>query len=238
MKTPGRVSLWKSEVAGPPPARAGANLICMSVVLKLLFIVCPLAAILFIVRLVCAPFSSKISDQIRRHQLIHWVWGGFGLVGALMVVGALNPAAWPPPSVERRAQRLEVRDRIETAGGWEALRHDCIEFAQTNEVVQWSRWFTNDAPALPPAIRALQPQQVYYVSPKLFGPHSDESKIPIVRIKVFGMHSTGGHSTPYFGLEVVATPSSEDYTPKARPAASGNGHVHYRKVSDGVYEIY
>ena len=95
-----------------------------------------------------------------------------------------------------------------------------------------------ESPALPPAIRALQPQDVYYISPKLFGPQSDQPKIPLVRIKVFGMHSSGGRSTPYFGLEIVATASSEDYTPKARLAASGNGHVNYRKVSDGVYEIY
>jgi hypothetical protein len=173
-----------------------------------------------------------------RHRVLHLVWGCFALFTAFVLFVLFNPSAWPPAWWERRAQREKVVQRVQSSGGWEALRRDCIVLAQTNEVVQWIRWHTNDAPALPPAIAALQPQQVDYVSPKLFGPHSDEPRIPIVRIKMFGMHSTGGHSTPYFGLEVVAASSGEDYNPKARPSASGNGHLNYRKVSEGIYEIY
>ena len=129
-------------------------------------------------------------------------------------------------------------ERVQSAGGWETLRHDCILLAQTNELIQWSRWHTNDAPPLPPAIAALQPQQIDYFSPKLLGEHSHEPRTPVVRIKLFGMHATGGHSTPYFGLEVVTDSSTNVYTPKARPAASGNGFLNYQKVSEGIYEIY
>jgi hypothetical protein len=155
-----------------------------------------------------------------------------------MLFVLFNAAAWPPAWRERRAQRDKVVQRVQSAGGWQALRRDCISLAATNEIVQWIRWHTNDTPALPPAIAALQPQQVDFVSPKLFGRHSDEPRIPIVRIKIFGMHSTGGHSTPYFGLEVIAEASTTNYTPKARPAASGNGHLNYRNVSEGIYEIF
>jgi hypothetical protein len=150
----------------------------------------------------------------------------------------LNMYSFPPRWYERRTQRQKVEARVQSAGGYERLRRECIAFAQTNEIVQWSRWYTNESPALPSAISVLQPQEVYYFSPKLLGPHSNEPRIPIVRIKIFGMHSTGGHSIPYFGLDVVATPSSGEYTPKASTAASGNGHRDYRKVSDGVYEVY
>jgi hypothetical protein len=85
---------------------------------------------------------------------------------------------------------------------------------------------------------ALQPQQVYYVSPKNLTRVPGEPQIPIVQIKIFGMHSTGGHSTPYLGLEVVATPSKEDYTPNASRGVRGSAHSDYRKVSEGVYEIF
>ena len=168
-----------------------------------------------------------------------WVlWIPVALFAPYLILMLLNSDSFPPRWYERRAQRQKVIERVQVAGGWEALRRECIAFAQTNEMVQWIRWHTNDAPALPPAVMALQPQQVYYLSPKLLGPQSGEPQIPLVRIKVFGMHATGGHSTPYFGVEVIATPSTADCTPKARPAASGNGHVNYRKVSDGVYEIF
>jgi hypothetical protein len=210
----------------------------MSVVPAFLLIICPVAALLFLARLVSAAISSKVSGQMQRHPIIHLIWGCFAIVGALVFTGTLDPGAWPPASIERRTQRQKVLDRVEGAGGWEALRRECIAFAETNEMIQWSRWHTNDSPALPPILMALQPQQVYYVSPKVLGPLSGEPKIPIIRIKVFGMHSTGGHSIPYFGLEVIATSSPVDYTPKASPAASGNGHLDHRKVSEGVYEIY
>lgn len=168
-----------------------------------------------------------------------WIfWIPIVLLAPYHFLMLLNSDSFPPRWYERRAQRQKMEARVQSAGGYEVLRRECIAFAQTNETVQWIRWHTNDSPALPPTISALQPQQVYYVSPKLFGPHSDEPQIPIIRIKIFGTHATGGHSTPYFGLEVVATPSSEDYTPRARPAASGNSHRDYRKVSDGVYELY
>lgn len=148
------------------------------------------------------------------------------------------PGTFPPAWWERKSQRKQVVERVQAAGGWEALRRDCMALAQTNEFINWIRWRKSNKVALPPTISALQPKEVYYVSPQLLGPNSAEPRIPVVRIKIFGMHSTGGHSTPYFGLEVVAMSSSEDYTPKARPAASGNGHRNYRKVSEGVYEVY
>jgi hypothetical protein len=84
---------------------------------------------------------------------------------------------------------------------------------------------------------ALQPQEIYYVSSKFRTGVPGEPRMPIVQIKVFGMHSTGGHSTPYFGLDVVTTPSTE-YAPNAHRAAYGYAQRNYRKVSEGVYEIF
>jgi hypothetical protein len=66
-----------------------------------------------------------------------------------------------------------------------------------------------------------------------------EPQVAVVRIKFFGMHSTGGHSTPYFGLEVVSGPGAETYKPTpSLGGASGNGYRRYRAVTDRIYEIY
>ena len=180
--------------------------------------------------------TNSPPNQNRSFDWIFWIL--IVLLAPYLFLMLLNSESFPPRWYELRAQRQKMEARVQSAGGYEMLRRECMAFAQTNEMVHWFRWHTNDSPVLPPAISSLQPLQVDYVSPKLLGPHSDEPSFPIVRIKIFGMHSTGGHSTPFFGLEVVATPSSENYTPKARPAASGNGHLGYQKVSDGVYEIY
>ena len=210
----------------------------MNIVIGLLIIGCPLAAILFLVRLLCAPFSNRVSEEMRRHPIIHSIWACFAVLGFLVMMGVLNPAAWPPTFVERHTQRKKVVERVQAAGGWEKLKRDCILLTQTNDWVNWYHRSTNNSVPLPPSLAALQPQQVHFVTPRLLGENSEEERIPIVRIKVFGMHSTGGHSTPYFGLEVVTGPSSQGYTPKPRPAAAGNGHLYYQKVADGIYERF
>jgi hypothetical protein len=183
------------------------------------------------------------SSHNQRHAS-GWVFGIFsGIFLALLALYCfwtlLISGAFPPAWYERRAQRQKLIERIQAAGGWEALRRDCIALAKTNEneIFRWARWVTN-APTLPPAIMALQPQEVYYVSSKFHTGVPDEPQIPIVRIKVFGMHSSGGHSTPYFGLDVVTTPSKVDYSPNARRAVPGNGHMDHRKLVEGVYEIF
>jgi hypothetical protein len=64
-------------------------------------------------------------------------------------------------------------------------------------------------------------------------------QVAVVRIKVFGMHSTGGHSTPYFGLEVMSGPDAESYRPRpSRGGVSGNGYRSFSAVTDRIYEIY
>jgi|ERR1051326_1738043 hypothetical protein len=203
--------------------------------LQLLFFGCFLVGLLFLVRLLCAPFSEKVREQMSRRPALHWVWGGVAFFGWYVWFVLLNVSAWPPAWWERRAQRATVVKRVQAAGGWETLRRDCLSFAQTNQIVQWNRWYTNDAPELPPAIAALHPQRVDYVSPKVLG---SRSALPIVRVKIFGMHSTGGHSIPYFGLEVISGTSSEGNPRKLLPPTPGNGHLKRRKVCDGVYEVF
>jgi hypothetical protein len=132
---------------------------------------------------------------------------------------------------ERQHQRELLASRVAQAGGWEALRRDglaLMEKHKDDSFFQWHKWSTNTLPA---SLAALKPWYVDYES-------HQSPKVELVRIKVFGMHSTGGHSTPYLGVEVVTGPGSGDYLPKPVEAASGNAHTRFSKMAEGIYEIY
>jgi hypothetical protein len=221
------------------------------------FMVCPLAALLFVVRLVVSPFSPKVSEQMRKHPVVHLIWGCFAFVGTLVFLRVLNPAMWPPRSVERREQRQKILERVQKVGGWDAVRLGC-EALITNypDGLTWfppasNAWVypnpqtkphryyvTNlDWGTLPPAVAALQPIEIRYYPPRFLP--KDEPQFAVVRIKIFGLHSTGGHSIPYFGLEVVCGTNAESYRPQpARGGVSGNHYDSYDQVADRIYEIY
>lgn len=210
----------------------------MRAVLALLVIVATFAALTFLVRLACVPFSPKISDEIRRHPVIHWIWGGFAFLGVLLFLGFLDPMWWPPPAIERREQRQKVLERVKSAGGWGAIQRDCDALVAQHRdgAFLWDRNVTN---ALPPALAALKPWDVRFYSPTVLRGLKDEPQVAVVHIKIFGMHSTGGHSRPYFGLEVVSGPGAETYKPGSSPGgASGNRHRSYSPVTDRIYEVY
>jgi hypothetical protein len=124
---------------------------------------------------------------------------------------------WPPASVERHSQRAKLAERVQAAGGWEAVRRDCIAFAAQNTNGFYSHWRDTN---LPPAILALKPMIVEYAP-----------KVGCVSMRVFGINSTGGHSTPYFGLEVVTSTNRADYK-------HGGQHSVAKQVADGIYEVY
>jgi len=214
------------------------------------FMVCPLAALLFVVRLVVAPFSPKVSEQMRKYPVVHVIWGCFAFVGALVFLGVLNPAMWPPRSVERREQRQKVLERVQKVGGWDAVRLGCEAlvtnhpdgfywFPPVSNVTVYPNlqsepnrsYITNlDYGPLPPAVEALLPLRVQY-----------EPRTGCVSIRIFGMHRTGGRDTPYFGLEVDTSTNSVDYkhgTGYDNGGVIGNYHSVAKQVAGGIYEIY
>jgi len=210
----------------------------MPTLLVFAFLFCPIAALLFVVRLVVALFSPKVSGQMRNHPVVHLVWGCLAFVGVLVFLGIINPAMWPPRSVERSEQRAKVVERIQAVGGWAALQKDCDAL-----VAQYPDsafvWYRHDTNALPPTIAALKPWSVIFYSPKVLRGSDYASEFSVVRIKIFGIHSTGGHSIPYFGLEVVCATNAASYRPQpARGGVSGNHYDSYNRVTDTIYEIY
>jgi hypothetical protein len=143
---------------------------------------------------------------------------------------------------ERQTQRDTVSSRISQAGGWEALKRDSISLIEQHKdsYFDWNRHDTN---ALPVAIAALKPMSVEYYPPKFLselkdGRFTDPPNVHIVRIQIFGMHSTGGRSTPFFGLEVVTGAESGSYRPRPGGGVSGNSHTTYTRVGEDIYEIY
>jgi hypothetical protein len=200
----------------------------ISTLLVLAFLVCPIAALLFIVRLVVAPFSAKVSEEMCKHPVVHTIWGCLALVGVLVFLGVVDPAMWPPKSVERRQQRAKVMERVQAAGGWDAIRRDCVTLAEQNTNGFYSHF--RDTNGLPAALVALKPMMVEYAPPT-----------GCVRIRMFGMHSTGGHSTPYFGLEVDTSTNTASYNHGAgydNGGVIGNHHSVAEKVAEGIYELY
>lgn len=200
----------------------------MPTLLALTLLVCPIAALLFIVRIVVAPFSAKVSEEMRRHPVVHTVWGCLAFVGVLVFLGVVDPAIWPPRSVERREQRAKVMERVQAAGGWDTIRRDCVGLAEQNTNGFYSHFL--DTNGLPAAIVALKPMTVEY-----------QPEYGCVRIRIFGMHSTGGHSTPYFGLKVDTSTNSLSYNHGAgydNGGVIGNHHSVAEKVAEGVYELY
>jgi hypothetical protein len=126
--------------------------------------------------------------------------------------------AWPPAFIERRTQREQVLERIQSAGGWQALQRDCATIVEQNRGTYFV-WFRGHTNALPPSIAALKPREVRF----------SDSQPEIVEIKVFGYRSTDGHQPPYFGLRVVSGAGADSYKPK---------DMRYEFVTNNIYEIY
>ena len=152
------------------------------------------------------------------------------VVTSLVIPSALELLSMARLRHEKQNQREILASRVAQVGGWEALRSDCLSLIekQGDDYFHWHKWSTN---TLPTSIAALKPWYVDYESYK-------SPKVEVIRIKVFGIHSTSGHSIPYLGLEVVTGPGSRDYLPKPVEAVSGNAHAKYNKVAEDIYETY
>jgi hypothetical protein len=152
---------------------------------------------------------------------------------------------WPSAEEERNTERQQILRRIESAGGWTALKRDCDILASQHQDFNytWFEWPSNPNP-LPPAIAALQPIRIDYYCPKEIaemkklevGPGGSYTANQIgtnvvVRIWLFGQHSTGGHDLPGYGLEVLCETSVTNYMHFPT-------NLTYRKVAEGIYEFF
>lgn len=234
------------------PLRISPNMI--PVLLLIVNVGCFAVTFLFLIRFLCGPFSPKILEQVTRHPIAHGVWAFFAVVCTFVLYIAWHPSTWPPTWWERRTQRHEVFKRVAAAGGWEAVRRGCEALVTAKpDGFDWFpprtgvwvypypqngfHYVTNlDYGPLPPIVAALQPKEIRFVPIR-----TDEFKNlpPVVQLKIFGMHSTGGHSTPSYALEVPCGSGAMKYDPAASPFATyGGSHFRFKKIAQGIYEIY
>jgi hypothetical protein len=158
-----------------------------------------------------------------------------------------GPNRGPSFETQRKWQRKTVEERVQSAGGWAAVRRDC-ETLVANSPHSYFFWFpprtnahvteySNSVPFrsyvtnidyghLPTALATLQPREI----------ESDTitNGPAIVRIKLFGMRRTGMRDIPYYGLWVVCGGSSHDYVPRL---TGGPGRA-IKKVADGIFEVH
>jgi hypothetical protein len=210
----------------------------------LLFLFTLLVGLTFLVRILLGPFSPRIFEQIRKHPILHAAWG-FLAVSGFYFFFVLIPCG-PPDWVDRIGQRKTLGERVRAAGGWEAVRRDCaLLVSNKTDRFYWQPSCTNvqattfsneiaihyvtniDYGPLPPALEALKSREI-------------RCHFPIMHIRLFGIHSTGGHSIPYSGLEVVCNSNADGYRPQKGKTGGvdGNSHSRYRRVSEGIFEVY
>jgi hypothetical protein len=146
-----------------------------------------------------------------------------------VLIALLLPHHGPSWPVQREKQRQIVGGRIESLG-WEELHSQCQVLVDNgSNQFFWPQNGFSALSNLPPAIARLNPREVKaYAAP---------GEPPIVRIKLFGMHSTGGTSTPYYGLWIVCGSATNGFVPKL----DFGGNTVTGKISlitNAVFEVY
>ena len=217
----------------------------------LVLLVCFLGALFFLAGLMVAPLSPKVFQRLRRHPVIHAVWGTVSIlvVWFYWYVAVAYPMWWPPSWIERQLERKAVKCRVEKIGGWEAVRLGCETVVADNpdgfswfpamssnwvmhfELQERYNWYlaTNlDYGPLPPAVAALRPFEVRY-----------NPREGCVIIQVFGMHRTGGHDTPYLAYELDTSTNSANYEHGLEYEGTfGYRPFAVRRIAKGIYELH
>jgi len=149
------------------------------------------------------------------------------LVILLLITTMLPPfSSGPSWTAQRERQRKEVRRRVEAAGGWGTLEQECRSLFSNGQFSLPSPRFASN---LPPVIASLRAREIKaYAAP---------DGVPIARLRFFGMQSSGGQSSPYYGLWVVCAPVPNDYTPKLDFGGRlVTGKV--LRITNSVFEVY
>lgn len=191
-----------------------------------------LASVGLVARLVASLFSAESERRLREHRRFHAIWFAVIPIFAVVWIITTNPFIQfgPPTWWERRTQRQAVLARVQSAGGWETLKKDCIALYNKHKDEPISYWGWDETNGLPASILALKPKHV-----ELYSAGTGKSGVPFMKIRIFGAHSTGGHSIPRYGLEVICSNSPTNQGPD--PYQS-DGYESRRKITEGVYEVY
>jgi len=135
---------------------------------------------------------------------------------------------------ERKWKYQDARQRVEKAGGWESLKTTSLFFFTNiqskpyfDEFYFWrgNRHGTNP---LPSALETLQPWRIQYLR--------DSNNIPILSLRLYGIHRTGSYSEPYYAIWVICTNVSTNYVPAMVGDGPGRRGIIERK-GDAIFEV-
>lgn len=165
---------------------------------------------------------------------------GFSTDFKILIAVVLFLAFVAPPVLERIGHWQERKriyqdssQRVDKAGGWQAIENASLAFAKNiapkiyfNQLYFWrgKRLTTNELPA---TLESLQPHTIEF--------EPDEHGVPLLRIKLFGIHRTGLYDEPYYGIWVVCTNVSPDYLPQFSGDRAGRAGKIERK-GDSIFE--
>ncbi len=185
--------------------------------------------------------AESLANGKRSRSLILWI--PLGLLGLLLVciyaLVTVNDRHWPPPWLERRAQREFVFTNIVAAGGWSTFKSECDSLISQSRKSGQTQWWTppwvefpnsligEKFPASYKAISRLKPVEIDVVVL--------DNKPGYVTVRVFGFGRTGGHDTPSYYLIYQQVTNSDQCVAadlfsviKLKP----------RKITDSIFEIY
>ena len=186
--------------------------------------------------------TESLTNENRSIRLLLWIPLGL-LLGLLIVFffafATVGGRHWPPPWLERRAQREFVFTNIEAEGGWTAFKSECDSLISQSRKSGQSQWFSPPWVKFPNSLIGDKFPASYKTISRLKPVEIDVSASDIkpayVQIRVFGMHRTGGHDTPmYFLFYQQVTNSNECIAAdlfsviKLKP----------KKITDSIFEIY
>jgi hypothetical protein len=184
--------------------------------------------------------AESSTNEKRSFNFLLWIPLGFLAVCIFLfvVVAVTDRRYWPPPWLERRAQREFVFTNVVAAGGWSAFSAECDSLISQSRISGQNQWFMpfgkfpdsligNKFPASYKIISRLKPIEVDVVAL--------DNKPAYVSIQVFGLHRTGGHDTPMYLLVYQQAANSDQCV-----AANLFNVIKLKpmKITDSVFEIY
>ena len=222
----------------------GAGIVWLTGVGWILIVLLQLAALLgvvvFIARVLGCAVSPEVADSVRRQPWLHVLWA----VLAAAVLAQLAPAgALTPNWVRQIQQRREILQRVESAGGWDAIRVASTALVSnylssgdlarsTNRNMIYMIWrsgsssFTNfTSGPIPVVLQRLKPIQFWLDQPLT------NSTTTVVHLSIMTNQRSGpGLPKPYLALEVPVGPEASTYRPWSPSLI--------KPLAEGVYEVY
>ncbi len=222
--------------AGVGPAYTALGICAVNELLEILLIgLFTLVLVVWLIHVLARRISKRIGENVHdptlepnRQPLIR---PGFVLTLVCIFLGLpllwSISLWWPPQWIERREQRNRVALRIVEAGGFSNLVQACAAFASTNQSSTYlvSSFHTN----------VVYPREMLVMKPRQI--RCEQWKgIAVVKLQLFGMHSSGGRDTPFYSLIVVTEKTPGDVTDTLEHDLGGRMSI--RKLAEGVFEVY